>query len=111
MQQLRASLHDVELDRVHIVSFMAALDFFIFKLGFFKIDRVLYDYANKLKQVAYLLFEDVDRLIEREGFSANMDILANKRNYINIYTHFMTGKKATQNKSSDGSVFQGSLCL
>lgn len=41
---------------------------------------------------AYLLPEDVERLIEGEGLSASMAIIRNKRNYSELSAHLRTGK-------------------
>lgn len=56
-----------------------------------QIEKVLLNYAEQFKMAAYLLPEDVERLIETQGLSANMAVIANKRNYVELCTHIRTG--------------------
>ena len=54
--------------------------------------KVLQSYSEQMKNVASLLAEDVDRLVESKGVAISMDILANKRTYIQLCAHLRTGE-------------------
>ncbi len=45
-----------------------------------------------MKNAASLLPEDVERFIESKGVALSMDILANKRTYIELSAHLRTGE-------------------
>ncbi len=49
-------------------------------------------YSEHFQAVSYLLAEDVERLVEGQGLSATMAIVANKRNYIELCAYLKTGE-------------------
>lgn len=54
---------------------------------------MLKSYGQLLQAVAYLLPEDVHRLVEGEAHSINLSILANRRNYAKLCMHLMNGER------------------
>lgn len=50
------------------------------------------DYAGQLQRVAYLLSEDVERLVEGQALSTSMAVIANKRCYNELCVHLRTGE-------------------
>ena len=53
---------------------------------------VLQKYSEQMKNAASLLAEDVDRLVESKGVAISMDILTNKRTYVQLIAHLKTGE-------------------
>lgn len=58
-----------------------------------QIEKVLLEYSEKFRVVAYLLAEDVERLVEGQGLTATLAIVGNKRRYTELCTHLKTGKR------------------
>lgn len=60
--------------------------------SFLQIEKLLLDYSDKMKQAAYLLAEDVERLVEGQGLSATLAIVSNKKSYVELCTHLKTSE-------------------
>ena len=58
----------------------------------FKVTEVLQSYGQLLQAVAYLLPDDVHRLVEEEAHSINLSILANRRGYAKLCMHLMNSE-------------------
>ena len=57
--------------------------------------EILKRYASKLKKVAYLLPDQLDHLMEKEGVAVNLSIVANKKQYARLYSLVLKGKSAS----------------
>ena len=57
-----------------------------------QVEGVLQSYSEKMKAAASLLPEDVERFIESKAVAINMDIITNKRKYIELCEHLKTGE-------------------
>lgn len=72
IQHLEVSLNEVERERTQ------------------RIECVMLEYAEYFKQVAFLLSEDVERLMESKSLMANFAVVSNKRSYVQLCTHLRT---------------------
>lgn len=67
-----------------------------------QVTDVLHHYSQLLLATAYLLPPDVHRFVEEETQRVNLAILANRRSYMQLCSHLMTGKEGGEGGSRVG---------